>query len=51
MVPPLRWFAISQRTIAPLRLPALKSRALPLAWREILPVPLIRAPGRQVEMS
>ena len=37
--------------IAPLRLPASKSTALPLACREMRPDPAIRAPGRHVEMT
>ena len=37
--------------IAPLRLPASKSTALPLAWREMRPDPAMRAPGRHVEMT
>src|SRR5262245_14428576 len=51
MVPPRRWLAISHATIAPLRLPALKSTALPLECREVNQLPEMAAPGRQVDMT
>ena len=51
MVPPLRWLAISHSTIAALRLPAMKSTALPLACREGCQVPAMTAPGRHVDMT
>ena len=50
MVPP-RWLAISHSMIAALRLPAMKSTALPLACREGRPVPAIMAPGRHVDIT
>ncbi len=40
---------MSQLTMAPLRPPASKSMAFPLACRETFPEPAIRAPGLQVE--